>query len=196
MKTVRVAGFRAAPPDAKRPSRVSPCQKTAVRCPTPAVAARLKSVTNSKSLQKQARVVSCARSRPAAVKEEDSETGDENGPSPVPKSARVISGRRHHRLPILVDHLMCRYGELEELESLLKRRAVGALAARRSHQTALGKFLKCFVLGVHHHHGSQLVAAVKDRWPSFSRFGSSKLPWNHLHVDLFTFILRITFMRP
>ena len=78
---------------------------------------------------------------------------------------------------------MYRDGKLEE--SLLKRRAAKALAARQSNLTALGKFLKsvmeralhldedveindarvvypnnCFVLEVQHHHGSQLLAAV------------------------------------
>ena len=31
----------------------------------------------------------------------------------------------------------------------------------------------CFVQGVQQHHGSQLLAAVMNRWPSFSRFGST-----------------------
>ena len=44
MKTVRVARFRAPPPDAKRQSRVSPCPKSAIRCPTSTVASCLKSV--------------------------------------------------------------------------------------------------------------------------------------------------------
>ena len=35
-----------------------------------------------------------------------------------------------------------------------------------------------------------------DRWPSFSRFGSSKLSRNHAHVAVFTFILRETYTRP
>ena len=60
------------------------------------------------------------------------------------------------------------------------------LAARRVYQAALRTFLKsvqkrtvvysndCFVQGVQHHHGSQLLAAVMDRWPSFSRSGSRK----------------------
>ena len=38
-----------------------------------------------------------------AGKEEDSETSDESGPPPVPKSAWVVSGRQHHRLRMLVD---------------------------------------------------------------------------------------------
>ena len=45
-----------------------------------------------------------------AGKEEDSETSDENGSSPVPKSVCVVSGRQHHRLRMLVDNLMCRDG--------------------------------------------------------------------------------------
>ena len=78
------------------------------------------------------------------------------------------------------------------------------LAARRNCQTALGTFLE-FVKqralplvedveidsqGAQHHHGSQLLAAVMDRWPSFSRFGSRKLSrfhrcfkvWNSSHL--------------
>ena len=35
-----------------------------------------------------------------------------------------------------------------------------------------------------------------DRWPSFSRFGSSKLQRNHPHVAVFTLILRVKYMRP
>ena len=94
-----------------------------------------------------------------------------------------------------VDHLMCRDGRSEE--SLLGRGAARTLAARRNYQTALGSFLKfvqkrtlplaedvkidgalvaysndCFLQGVQHHHGSQLLAVVTDLWPSFSRFGS------------------------
>ena len=39
----------------------------------------------------------------------------------------------------------------------------------------------CSLQGVPHHHGSQVLAAVMDRWPSFSRFGSRKLPRNLPH---------------
>ena len=35
---------------------------------------------------------------------------------------------------------------------------------------------------VQHHHSSQHVAAVMDRWPSFSRFGSRKHPDFHLYL--------------
>ena len=54
----------------------------------------------------------------------------------------------------------------------------------------------CCVLEVPHLHGSQLLAAVMDRWLSFSRHGSNRLPWNYPHVKMWILILRITFMRP
>ena len=54
-----------------------------------------------------------------AGKEEGSESRDENVPLPVPKSTRVVSGRRHHRLRMLVDHSMCRNEKFEKL--LLER---------------------------------------------------------------------------
>ena len=59
----------------------------------------------------------------------------------MPKSARLVLGQRPNFLRMLVDHLMCRDGRLDE--SLLERRAVRTLAARRSYQTALGTFIKC-----------------------------------------------------
>ena len=46
----------------------------------------------------------------ARVRGEDSETSDENGPLLVPKSGRVVPGRRHRRVRMLVDHLKCRDG--------------------------------------------------------------------------------------
>ena len=52
-------------PDAKRQSRVSPCQKSAIRCPTPAVAPGPKSMTHSTSLGKLARVVARVQGQPA-----------------------------------------------------------------------------------------------------------------------------------
>ena len=54
-----------------------------------------------------------ARGQPAD-KKEDSETCDENLPSPVPKSARAVPGRRPHRLRVLVYHQVCRDGKLED----------------------------------------------------------------------------------
>ena len=66
---------------------------------------------------------------------------DESGPMPVPKSSPVVSGCRHHRLRMLIDHLMCRDGKLKEL--LQERRAVKTLAARRIYQSVVGTFLKC-----------------------------------------------------
>ena len=56
-KTVQSARFRASLPDAKRPSRVSSCQKSAIRCPTPAAEPSPKRMTNSASLGKLVRVV-------------------------------------------------------------------------------------------------------------------------------------------
>ena len=67
----------------------------------------LDTVAVSKSLVDLAREVAREQGQPAG-KEEDSETSDENGPLPVPKSARVVSGRRHHRLRMLVDLLVYR----------------------------------------------------------------------------------------
>ena len=94
------------PISASTPSRVSPCQKSVIRCPTPKLASSMKGVTMSKSPEELAREVARVQGQPAG-REEDSETSDESGPFPVPNSARVVSGRRHHRLRMLVDHLMC-----------------------------------------------------------------------------------------
>ena len=154
------------------------------------------SVKESKSLHAKLREY---KASPLA-REGDSETSDENGPLPVPKSERVVSGRQHHRLRMLVDHMMCRDGRV----TLLERRAARTLAARRNYRTALGPFHKCvkervlplvedvetdgslvaysndcFDKGVQHHHGSLLLAAVMDRWRLFSRFGPRKLPRFH-----------------
>ena len=91
--------------------------------------------------------------------------------------------------------------EMQGRKNRSRPKGCGTLAARRNHQTALGTFLKCvkeralplvedvevdgasvaysndcIVQRVQHHFSSQLLAAVMDRWPSFSRIGSSKLP--------------------
>ena len=63
--TVQAARFRAPPQDAKRPSRVSSCRKSAIRCPTPAAAPCSKNMTNSTSLGKLARVVARNGGQPA-----------------------------------------------------------------------------------------------------------------------------------
>ena len=60
----------------------------------------LKNVAVSKSLKELTREVVRVQGQPAG-KEEDSETSDDNGPLPVPKSARVVSGRQQHRLRML-----------------------------------------------------------------------------------------------
>ena len=88
--------------------------------------------------------------------------------------------------------MTCREGKLEESP---KQRAVRALAARRNHQTALGKFrkfvLKRMLLVVDdveidgalvawHRRGSQDLATVMDRRPSFrksSTCGSIVILW-------------------
>ena len=74
-----------------------------------------------------------------------------------PKSARVVSGRRHHLLRMLVDPLMCRDGR--SAEPLLERRAVRTLAARRNYQTALGAFLPWFTASCCHD-GSLIYSAA------------------------------------
>ena len=81
----------APPPDAKHPSIVSPCQRSVLQCPPPKLVSRRKNVAVSKSLEELTREVPQVQGQPAG-KEEDSETSDENGPLPVPKSARVVSG--------------------------------------------------------------------------------------------------------
>ena len=53
----------------------------------------------------------------------------------------------------------------------------------------------CFVLEVQHHHGSQLLAAVMDRWLSCSRFGPNSLPRKYPHLTVSIVILRVTYMR-
>ena len=84
---------------------------------------------------------------------------------------------------------------------------MSALAAQQSHLTALSKSRESvkqralhldedvesndarvvcpndgFVLEVQHHHHSQLLAAVMDRWLSISRFGSNRLLKNYHHL--------------
>ena len=170
----------APPPDAKRPSRVSPCQRSAVRCPTPTLAFCW-TIVNAKSRVKLARAVARVQGQPAG-REEDSDTSDENEALPVPKSAQVVSGRRRLRQRSLANHRLCRDGRFEES---LMGKAVRGLAARQSRRAVLDKFSQvcedarfsligdvkvndarvacpndCFVLGLQHHHGSQLLAAV------------------------------------
>ena len=153
----------------------------------------LKSVTISRSLEELAREVARVQGQPAG-KEEDSETSNETKPLDAPRSAR----RRHHRLRMLIDRLMCRDGKMEEL--LLERRAVKTLAARLIDQTAHGTFLKCvkervfpLVEDVEFYSAprAQKIALptmvrsflpVMDRWPSFSRSGSRKLPRFHRYL--------------
>ena len=108
------------PPDVKRLSRVS-----LPRICSPMPDASCGDLSENELLRD-------FRGQPAG-KEEDSESSDENEPLPVLMSARVVSARQHHRLRILVDHLMRRDGKLAE--SLLKRVALRALAAQWNHET-------------------------------------------------------------
>ena len=117
------------------------------------------------------------------AKEEDSETTDENGPLLVPRSALYCTGRQHHRLRMLDDHWMCRDGvgrsapgtkscENTGSTTELSSRSWDAPQICNGARAPSGRMTsKCSVQEVQHHHGSQLLAAVMDRWPSFSRFG-------------------------
>ena len=113
MNSAQLTRIRALPPDAERPSRVSLCQRSVIWYPTPQVESCLKNVAVSKGLEELAREAARVQGQ-AAGKEEDSETSDENVPPLVPKSAWVVSGRRHHRVRVPVDHSMCRGGSSEE----------------------------------------------------------------------------------
>ena len=147
-------------------------QRSVLPCPTPKMVSGMKNVAVSKSLEELPREVARVQGQPAG-KEEDSEIGDENGPPPVPKSARVVPGRRHHGRSF-------------------------ALAARRHYQIALGTFLKfvkkralplvgrcpCCAVERLLCPGSSAspwftASCCRDRWPSFSSFGSRKLPRFH-----------------
>ena len=197
---------------------MSLCQRSVLWCPAPKQVSLLKHVAVSKSFEELARKVAGVQGQ-LSGKEEDSDTSGENGPLPVPQPAQVVSGRGHDRLRLLVNLLMCR--DARSKESFMEQRAVRTLVARKHHQTARGKFLMFVqkrtlplvedvesdgalvaysndrsVHGVERHNGSQLLAAVVDRWLSFSRFGSSKLPNNPLHVAVFILILQVTCMRP
>ena len=156
------------------------------------------SLTHSKSLDMLARVVARFQGQPAG-KEEESDTTDVNEPLLAPKSAEQRPPPSHSGLSLDVQK------KCEFKASLVMRRAVRTLTTRRIRPLPRGQLLKCvkerslhlvkdvevndgqdasrkdcFVMGIPHHHGSQLLAAVMARWPSFSRFGSSQLPWNHI----------------
>ena len=109
------------PPNARRPSRVSPCQKSAVRCPTPKLVSCLKSVTIFKNLEELARGAARVQGRPAG--------GLRNQRR---KRAHCLC-RPPHGWFLVNDtaacacwSIMCRVGKSED--SLLKRRAVRSFA--------------------------------------------------------------------
>ena len=78
-----------------------------------------------------------------ASKEEDGGSSEESGPRNLAKRKTTKPATKTCHgfwtttppLRMLTDHLMCRDGRSEE--SLLERRAVSTLAARRNYQTAL-----------------------------------------------------------
>ena len=80
VKSAQMTQLLAPLPDATRPSRVSPCRRSVIRCPTPKVLSCLKNVAVSQSLEELAREFARVQGQPAG-REEDSETSDENGPS-------------------------------------------------------------------------------------------------------------------
>ena len=121
---------------------------------------------------------SCADTKPARWHRGGQRNHTRKRPPTVrkPKSARVVSGRRHNCLCMLIDHLMCRDGRSGEL---ILERALPLVEDFEIEEALVAYSNDCFVQGVQHHHGSQLLAAVMDRWPPFSRFGSRKLPMPH-----------------
>ena len=102
------------------------------------------------------------------------------------KSTRVVSGRRHHRLRMLVDHLISKGCEnpRNETESPHCSRSIpqsraethASTGRRRRNRRCPGSVLQGLLSPGS---SSLLLVAVMYRWPSFSRFGSRKLPRFH-----------------
>ena len=136
MKTVRVARFLTLPPDSKRPSRVSPCQKSAIRRPTAKVASCLKNCDDQKSLEELAREVARVLKASPLTKRRTAKTATKAGHC----LCRGQHGWFLRGNTAECVHLMCRDGKSEE--SLLERRVERTLAARRNHETVLGSFLE------------------------------------------------------
>ena len=65
MKSARIARLLAPPPDAKRPSRVRPCQRSVLRCLAPKLVSCLENGAMSKSLAELAREVARVQGQPA-----------------------------------------------------------------------------------------------------------------------------------
>ena len=135
-------------------------------------------------------------------KEQGRESRDESGPLLVPEAARVVSERRHHRLSTLVDHLILSRRKIGGVA--LGAKSCKTFRSDTELSDCLGSFLKFvqkrtlhlvangeidgamvvysndwFLQDVQHRHGSQILAAVMVRSPSFSRFGSRKLSRFH-----------------
>ena len=87
----------------------------------------------------------------------------------------------HHRLRMLVDHLMCRDGRSEE--SLLERRAVKTRETELSNRSWVAPQVCTEDFEIDGTLVAYLLAAVMDRWLSFTRLGSRKLPRFHRCVQ-------------
>ena len=122
----------------------------------------------------------------SACKEKNSETSDEAGRCRC-RSPHVVSGRRHHRLHVLVDHLMCRDGrsdqskELPRFHGFLKGWGQFTLAGtRRAMLAPLSEALQQFNV-LNHPHMAAFILVIHTRLrPSeslvlnFSHVGRSK----------------------
>ena len=80
----------------------------------------------------------CASPRPARWQRGGQRNQRRKRASTCAEVRTVVSGRQHHRLRVLDDHVVGMGSE----EALLERRALRIQAARRNYQTALGTLLK------------------------------------------------------
>ena len=162
----------------------------------------LKSMSNFTDLVKLARDVARVQGQPAG-KEEDSETSDENVSLLVPKFARAMSGRwtspLAHACPsFVVSCVMQSWKNRSEAKSCESTRSAtkssnrsgqvpqvcqGARAPsgrrRRSRRCFGGVFERLLCPGSSASPWFTATRCFEDRVPSFSRFGSSKLPRFH-----------------
>ena len=171
-------------PDAKRPSRASPHQKSVIRCPTQEVVSCLRNVTMSKSLEELAREVARVQPTPAPLAKrrtvgpatkaghcrcrsphgwflDDEITGcvaqvDRSFDVSRWKDGRVAPGAKSCETPRIATNFSIRGWDVPQV-------CEGACAPsgrRRRSRRYSGR-----VLGnSQHHQGSQLLAAVMDRW--------------------------------
>ena len=162
------------------------------------------------SVEELAREVARVQGQPAG-EEEGSESSDENVPLP---GAEVRTSRVWTTTPAFAHAGR----SCDVSKRKVGKVAPGAMNCENPqfYQTALRTFLKwvkermlplvenveidgtllahsthCFALGNLHHHGSQLLAAVMDRWQGFR-----KVLKNHPTMAAFILILLVTYMRP